>query len=304
MSLKINDFQKNYPLKDLTTFKLGGNADLYFEAKTEEELSEAIAFAKENSLPYFIMGGGSNLVISDKGIEGVVIKNIIKEVKNINKLNDTITISSGFSLSELVNTACEYGLAGAESFAGIPGSVGGAIFGNAGAYGKSISDIVLSVKLLMPDGSINNVDKDFMAFSYRNSFIKQNKGYVVLSAVFKFEKSSKDELIAKINDIKSQRANKHPDKSIGCAGSYFKNLPPLEGESRRRAAGEVLEKSGAKTMTVGGACVFEKHANFIINKGLATATDVRNLAKKLKEAVKEKFGIELEEEVRYVGRWE
>ena len=292
---------KNVPVKHLVTFKLGGNADYFYSADCVEALCDAVDYAKKQNWPVFILGGGSNLVVSDKGIEGIVIHNQCEDICQVDKEKHQIKLSSGYLLSRLVDVALHEGLAGAESFAGIPGSVGGAICGNAGAYGKSISDILISCDILTNDGKIQTVDKSFLQFEYRMSRIKKEP-MIVLSAVFQLEPGDKKAIKAKIDEIIEQRHSKHPDKGIGCAGSFFKNLPPAEGETRRQAAGMFLDKVGAKQMYVGGASVYEKHANFIINKGNATAADVKALAKLLKDKVKKELGITLEEEVRYVGR--
>lgn len=295
--------KNNYPLKDLTTFHIGGPADFFFEAETAQDIVDAVNYAKTANLPYFVIGGGSNLVISDKGIAGLVIQNSIKNIKQIDFDNQTITLSTGHMLSELVNTAEKEGFTGAEPFAGIPGSLGGAICGNAGAYGKSISDILLEAEILLSDGVVKTVNKDFFDFSYRTSILKREP-HIVLSATFALKQGNPEAIAQEIAQIKATRKTKHPGKEIGCAGSFFKNLPPEPGESRRRAAGEILEKIGAKKISFGGACVYENHANFIINKGNAKASDVRSLAKILIDKVKELYGVELEEEVRYVGRWD
>lgn len=301
MKFSSQFIHQNVPIKHLVTFHLGGNADYFYTADSIESLCGAIDYAKNNKIPFFILGGGSNLVVSDKGIEGLVIHNQCEDICEIDKEKKQIKLASGFSLSELVNLAKNESMAGAESFAGIPGSIGGAICGNAGAYGKSISDILLTCDIYTPEGEIQTVDKSYLQFEYRMSRIKKEP-IVVLSAVFQLSDGNKEDIQNKIDEIISQRKEKHPDKGIGCAGSFFKNLPPKEGETRRQAAGMFLDKVGAKEISVGGASVFEKHANFIINKGTATASDVKKLAQILKDKVKKELNITLEEEVRYIGR--
>ena len=292
---------KNVPIKHLVTFNLGGNADYFYSADCIEALCEAVEYAKKKNWPVFILGGGSNLVVSDKGIEGIVIHNLCEDICQVDKEKHQLKLSSGFPLAKLVELAHHEGFEGAEAFAGIPGSIGGAICGNAGAYGQSISDILLNCDILTSDGKVQTVDKNYLQFDYRMSRIKKEP-MIVLSAVFQLKAGNKKLIEEKINEILEQRHSKHPDKSIGCAGSFFKNLPPAAGETRRQAAGMFLDKVGAKQMAVGGASVFEKHANFIINRGNATAADVKALAKLLKDKVKSELGIVLEEEVRYVGR--
>jgi len=293
--------QKNVPLKHLVTFRFGGPAEYFFTAENSENLCAAVEWARSKKMPLFILGGGSNLVVSDSGLDGLVIHNRCMEVNHVDAQTNQICISSGYDFSYLVDLAQKYGLAGIESFAGIPGSIGGAIYGNAGAYGRCIADVLLDAQLLCPDGSVRTVDNSFFNFDYRTSRLK-NDPHIILSARFQLEPGDKEAIKVKMDEIIEQRHSKHPPYEIGCAGSFFKNLPPLPGENRRRAAGSVLEQAGAKKMSCGGASVFEKHANFIINNGNATASDVKQLANMLKAKVKEQFGIELAEEVLYVGR--
>ncbi len=293
--------QRNVPMKNLVTFKLGGPAEFFYTADNSDNMQAAVAWAKKQNMPLFILGGGSNLVVSDAGLDGLVVHNRCMEVNSVDLESRQIRISSGYDFEYLVELAQKNGLAGVESFAGIPGSVGGAIYGNAGAYGKCIADVLLDAQLLCPDGSVKTVDNSFFSFDYRTSRLKSDP-HIILSARFQLEAGDKDEIKAKADDIVTQRHSKHPPYEIGCAGSFFKNLPPLPGEDRRRAAGSVLEQAGAKKMSYGGASVFEKHANFIINTGNATAADVKHLAAMLKEKVMHDFGIELSEEVLYIGR--
>lgn len=301
MKFKPEHIVKNISLKEFVTFKIGGNADHFYSADSIDALCDVIKYARDKKMPLLILGGGSNLVVSDRGVDGIVIRNLCKDIFQVDEEKCQIRLSSGFDFSHLVATAQKHGLSGAESFAGIPGSIGGAICGNAGAYGRSISDIMINCDILTSEGMIQTVDKEFLQFDYRMSRVKKEP-IIVLSALFQLEKGDKKAIQEKIDEILLQRHSKHPEKGVGCAGSFFKNLPPASGDSRRQAAGALLEKIGAKNMKVGGAAVFEKHANFIVNKGEATSDDVKNLAKLLKDKVLKEFGISLEEEVRYVGR--
>lgn len=301
MNFDYSVLKRNVPLKDFVTFKLGGPAEYFYEADSLDSLIESREFARREKMPFFLLGGGSNLVISDEGLDGLVVHNRTKDQTYIDHQSRQISISSGFDLEILVDLAKKLAFSGVESFAGIPGSIGGAIFGNAGAYGRCIADVLIDARLLMADGTIQTVPNSFFKFDYRTSILK-NEPHVVLSARFQLEEGNQEEISAKIDEIIEQRHSKHPPYEVGCAGSFFKNLPPLPGEDRRRAAGAVLEQAGAKGMTCGGASVFQKHANFIINQGNATAADVKRLASMLKEKVLHEFGIELTEEVLYVGR--
>jgi len=301
MNIDYSVLKKNVPLKDLVTFKLGGPAEYFYEADSTEALIASAEFARRERMPYFLLGGGSNLVISDAGLDGLVVHNRVKDQTYIDHQSRQITISSGFDLEILVYLAQKLSFSGVECFAGIPGSIGGAIFGNAGAYGRCMADVLIDARLLMADGTVKEVPNSFFKFDYRTSILKKEP-HLVLSARFQLEEGNQEEITEKIKDILAQRHSKHPPYEVGCAGSFFKNLPPLPGEDRRRAAGAVLEQAGAKGMSFGGACVFQKHANFIINQGNATAEDVKRLASMLKQKVLQEFGIELTEEVLYVGR--
>ena len=301
MSFTPAGLQKNVALRDYVTFKIGGPAELFFEAQSREEFIAAITYARSQSIPCFVLGGGSNLVVSDEGIDGLVVHNACRDLSVIDSEKRIISIASGFDLGELVKLAYSNSLSGIEPFTGIPGSVGGAIYGNAGAYGRSIADVLIDAEVLFPDGTIKTVDNSFFMFDYRTSLLK-TEPFIVLSARFQLEPGNREEIHQKMAEIMKQRHSKHPDRTVGCAGSFFKNLPPLPGEDRRRAAGAVLERAGAKTMSYGGASVYENHANFIINQGSASSKDVKMLAQLLKEKVRNDFGIELSEEVLYIGR--
>ncbi|HNW36555.1 MAG TPA: UDP-N-acetylmuramate dehydrogenase, partial [Candidatus Ozemobacteraceae bacterium] len=232
----------------------------------------------------------------------LVIRNRACEGHFVDATSGMLTVSSGHSLWDIVQLAQRSGLTGLETMSGIPGSIGGALYGNAGAYGKCIGDLLVAADILDPaSGDILHVDSSFFEFAYRTSGLKRKPG-VILRATFRLSQGDPAAILAQMNDILAQRHSKHPPIEVGCAGSFFKNLDPNPGDVRRRAAGEVLEKAGAKEMAVGGASVYTKHANFIVNYGKATAADVRNLARQLKQKVQEMFGIELHEEVLYVGR--
>lgn len=294
--------QKDVPLAPFTTFRIGGPAQLFLEANDEAELAAAVRLALAKGIPFFLLGGGSNLVISDQGVEGLVIRNRAREGHIVDAAAGLLTASTGHTLWDVVQLAQRSGLTGFETLAGIPGSIGGALYGNAGAYGKCIGDLLVAADVLDPsNGEIRRVDASFFEFGYRTSALKRKPG-IVLRATFRLSQGDPKTILAQMDDILAQRHTKHPPIEVGCAGSFFKNLDPNPGEARRRAAGEVLEKAGAKEMAVGGASVYAKHANFIVNYGKATAADVRNLALLLKSKVQEMFGIELHEEVLYVGR--
>ncbi|MEZ7892101.1 MAG: UDP-N-acetylmuramate dehydrogenase [Candidatus Wallbacteria bacterium] len=311
----------NEKMSGHTTFMIGGPADAYFEAYSPASITNIVKLARQNDIPYFFLGGGSNLLVNDNGIPGIVIKNKYKDIKIVNgdspdfliwkkinkqheKMIDSntvfVNVSTGTKLSELVDFACENGLSGCEYFAGIPGTVGGAIYGNAGAYGRSIGDILLFSTLLDSKGEIVCAPNEYFEFSYRFSKLKTNKD-LVLSAMLKLTRGDKTAIKAQVEKIISERHQKHPPEQIGSAGSYFKNVAPCDPKHRRIAAGYFLDQAGVKGMKLGNASIYEKHANFIINPGGASANEVLTLAKTMKTKVLEKFGVLLEEEVLYIA---
>lgn len=293
--------EEEVPLAPLTTIKIGGTAALFFPAKSSGLLIEAIEQAHQLGIPFWLLGGGSNLVISDEGLDGLVIVDSNRERFEVT--DTTITVSSGMALAELVNVCRERALAGFEFAAGIPGSIGGAVCGNAGAYGCTVGDRLIEAEIWTPDGKIQKVPSGFFQFEYRESVFKRTEG-VVLTAVFRVESGDRQQIEAEMDQNLKRRWERLPPPHVPSAGSFFKNLPPERPGEHRRAAGYFLEQSGVLGMRVGGAQVFEKHANIIVNVGGATARNVRNLALQMKAKVQEKFGITLEEEARYLGRIE
>ncbi len=302
-------------MRDHTTFMIGGRADAYLEANSPEGLVRAIAGARASGIPYFVLGGGSNLLIDDKGIAGIVIKNRYKNItildsQDFDYLMPSILreefeksvfllVGSGTKLSELVDFACDNALTGCEFLSGIPGTFGGAVYGNAGAYGKGVGDLLVMAKLIDKQSAICCVERDYFNFSYRASRLKTTKE-LLLSAVIRLKRGEKKAVKTEADKIITERCLKHPPEYIGCAGSYFKNVAPVTPNARRIAAGYFLELAGAKEMKYGCAKVYSKHANFIINPGGASCAEVLKLASALKSKVLEKFGVLLEEEVLYV----
>jgi UDP-N-acetylmuramate dehydrogenase len=302
-------------MREHTTFMIGGRADAYIEADSPEGLVRAISGARASGIPYFILGGGSNLLIDDKGIAGIVIKNRYKNITVLDRQNFDylipsisreeleksvfLLIGSGTKLSELVNFACDNALTGCEFLSGIPGTFGGAVYGNAGAYGKGVGDLLVMAKLINAESSICCVESDYFNFNYRASRLKTTKE-ILLSAVIRLRRGDEKTIKTEVDKIITERHLKHPPEYIGCAGSYFKNITPVTSNARRIAAGYFLELAGAKEMKYGRAEVYSKHANFIINPGGASCAEVLKLAAALKSKVLEKFGLMLEEEVLYV----
>ncbi len=282
-------------LRDYSHFKIGGAADYFFKATVNKELVNAVRLAREYSIPFYIIGGGYNLLFDDEGFRGLIIKNEVKKIRRRDKRE--VEVSAGNSLDDLIRFATEKGLSGMEFMAGIPGTVGGAVFGNAGAFERSIGDLLLEATLLDKKGMQIVVDRNHFQFRYRHSVLKK-KHDVLLSAVFGLEEGKKKEIKALVDRNLEIREEKHLPYDLACAGSYFKN--PVLPDGRKVPAAYFLERVGAKKMKKGGAAVYPLHANFIINREKASAQDVLRLAQELKIRVKERFDVDLEEEVIFL----
>jgi UDP-N-acetylmuramate dehydrogenase len=285
---------ENVPLSALSSFGIGGPADLFFEARTEAELETAVSLAVSEKCPFYVIGGGYNLLFDDAGYRGLIVRN---RLEGIAREGHRLTVLSGTGLSCVLQTALEAGLTGLEFLAGIPGTVGGAIYGNAGAYGWSIGDVIETATLYVPGDGHRVAPRDTLGFGYRDSALKRGGG-IVLSAVLVCSPGDRAESEARIRDILQKRWAKHPPHGTACAGSYFKNSCSASGA--RIAAGQLLDQAGARGMAVGDAAVSDAHCNFIINRGNARAADVLALAGRLKEMVDKAFGVRLEEEVIYL----
>ncbi|MCK4404349.1 MAG: UDP-N-acetylmuramate dehydrogenase [candidate division Zixibacteria bacterium] len=285
--------KQDVALASYTTFGIGGKADLFYPARKPEELVGAIRTAQKLRLRFFILGGGSNILVSDSGFKGLAVKN---ECQDILTNRDSIICQSGAFLSDVVNQACKLSLSGLEFATGIPGTVGGAIRGNAGAFGKSVSEVLTNAVILTEKGEIKEVETGHFRFAYRESRLKQT-GDVLLSATFKLRKQDKEEIKKKIRSNLKERGKSLPlkEKSAGC---FFKNVIASD---RKISAGFLLDQIGAKGRHEGDAKVSAQHANILINARNAKAADVRRLARELKKRVREKFDIELEEEVVYIN---
>lgn len=287
-------------LAPMTSYKTGGRAKYYLGAHSAEEIVRAIESARRLKIPYFILGGGSNLLVSDKGFDGLVIKVDVTGLRVMDE--STVECGAGEELMALVNFATENALSGLEFAAGIWGSVGGAIYGNAGAFGGEIGNIISSVTLVGQDGEVKIKGPEYCKFAYRDSYLKVTHE-VVITARIKLRQGTREEIASKVQEILNLREGKHPTDGMS-AGCFFKNIPDPREKYGKLPAGRLLEEIGAKQLSVGGAKVFEKHANIIVNTGNATSKDIRQLADLLKARVKEKFGIELQEEVQQLGTFE
>lgn len=281
----------NFPLKEYTSFKIGGIADLYVCPNNLMELLNTLSILKENNVPYFLLGAGSNLLISDKGIRGAVIK-LGDGFDYAHAKGDYILAGAGVSLAKLALEAKNAELTGLEFAAGIPGSLGGALYMNAGAYGGEMKDVVTEVSFIDEDGTVKTIPCSECGFGYRKSaFSKGNK--IIISAKITLKKGNKDEISATMRDLNNKRKEKQP-LEYPSAGSTFKR-------PQGHFAGSLIEQAGLKGYTVGGAQVSEKHAGFVINTGNATAKDVCELMEYVKKTVFEKFGVKLEPEVKITG---
>lgn len=281
-------------LAELSSFRIGGPADFLFEARTEADLIKSAALAVREKFPYYIIGGGFNILFDDEGYRGLIIRN---KTDALTYDEGRVRVSSGAGLSFLLHDAQARGLVGLEFLAGIPGTVGGALFSNAGAFGRSIGDVLENAVLLEPAGGEKTLARGDFGFGYRRSSLQRDHA-VVVRAVLTVSPGDSQASSAKIRDYLEKRQAKHPPWGTACAGSFFKN--PCTPDGERIPAGRLLEQAGARGMTAGGAAVYEKHCNFIINTGNARARDVLLLARKLKERVFATSGIRLEEEVIYL----
>jgi UDP-N-acetylmuramate dehydrogenase len=316
-----NGLREHEVMRDHSTMHVGGVADFYYEAHTIEDLIKAIDTAIEANIHYFVLGGGSNVIFSDYGFPGLVIRNLTNNIAFMMEKSQVI-VDSGVSLQKLILDSVSHNLAGLEFLFGVPGTVGGAIYGDAGANGQSIGDYVKYVTLLIPGcheekSKVVQYDAKWFEFGYRTSKLKALTGHnkpVILSARIQLAQSRQEEIMRRLNNWKSKRLVSQPDGWT--AGSFFKNSIPeglenINGIGRsnmpqlpkERTAGFMLDKAGVKKFHQGDARVSTKHANFIVNTGEAKSQDVRKLAEQMRNAVRDKFQIQLEEEVEYIGQW-
>ncbi len=301
---------QDYPLSKVTTLRIGGPAKQFISVASEDELLEAIKYAKKESLPFLVIGGGSNLLVADEGVEKLVIQN---KISGIFQNGNILTVKSGTPLQTVVNLSIEKGLSGINKLTGIPGTVGGAIYGNAGAYGGGISENLIDVTCINPQtGKIIILKKEDCGFNYRDSNFKRN-GLVIIAATFKLTPGDSQELKKESEEIKLRRDEKYPP-GIKCPGSFYKNLiasdlpedilkkiPPEKIVYGKIPAGALLEMVGAKGDHKGSIEIAPYHANLFINNGGGNAKDFYTLAKKYFDKIKEKFGISLEPEVQLIN---
>jgi len=313
---KFSNIKTDYSLAPLTTFKIGGPAKYFLETDDENYLQRVIKFCAQNDINFKVIGGGSNLLISDRGYNGLVIKFINQE---INCQDNVFILGAGIILMNFVNFSLEKGFAGQEFLAGIPGTIGGAIYGNAGAYGQDMGTIIESVKVLNNNYEFESLKKSQCHFQYRKSIFSNNHN-IILSAKLVLAQGDIQASQELVQQRIINRAQGHP-LNMPNAGSWFKNID-LKNEIKEKIkemnlateeemsrfekyqkvpAAFLIEKAGLKGHQLGGAQMSEKHANFLVNKKNATAQDIIKLSDYIKEKIKEKYGVELTEEVQYVG---
>lgn len=275
-----------------TTFRIGGKADLFVSAD-EKSLPQLLKEAADEKIPVTIIGNGSNLLVGDGGIRGLVIE-IGKGMDKIEISDNIMTVGAGTLLSKAANTAAEHGLSGMEFAAGIPGSVGGAVVMNAGAYGGEMKDIIMDVDVITREGEYRRLTLEELELSYRHSCIIENE-YIVVRARLMLHEKDEAQIRLVMEDLKNRRIEKQP-LNFPSAGSTFKRP---EGYF----AGKLIMDAGLRGYSVGGAQVSEKHCGFVVNKGGATASDVVKLMNDVRDKVMEEFGVELEPEVKMIGEF-
>ena len=306
--VKINELMKLH-----TTYRIGGPADFYLEVRTADEVKNALVAAKEDNLAIFVLGGGSNILVSDDGIRGLVL---VPALRGIEIKSERIYAEAGALSALFARLASEAGFAGLEWAAGLPGTVGGAIRGNAGGYGSAMGDAILDVHAIdLRDNSVVNFSKKECSFVYRGSIFK-NEPYLILGASFSLRPGDKTALVKKINEIVATRNVKNPS-GVGSAGCVFRNfefsseeqlsgklrskLPPEYLEWKKIPAAWLIESLDLKGKMIGKAQISEEHANFFVNTGGATASEVLELISYAKMKVRDELGIQLQEEIQYVG---
>ena len=283
---------ENEPMSKHTTFRIGGNADVFVSPKVEQ-VADVMKLAKEYQVPVTIIGNGSNLLVGDKGIRGLVLS-FGKKAEEIILDGRCMTVSAGTILAKVAAEAAKNSLTGLEFAAGIPGTMGGAIVMNAGAYGGELKDVLISAKVLTPEGEVKELSNAELDLSYRHSCIPE-KNYIVLEATLELMEGDEAVIREAMEDFKNRRVDKQP-LEYPSAGSTFKRP---EGHF----AGKLIQDADLRGYQVGGAQVSEKHCGFVINKGDATAKDVLQLISDVKKIVYEKFQVELEPEVKMIGEF-
>ena len=287
------DILTEEPMSRHTTFRIGGEAACFIRISSEEQLCKLIPYFENVGVEYFVLGKGSNLLVGDKGYPGVILQ-ISDACQQIEAEENRLQVQAGAALSKVALFAMERGLEGLEFAAGIPGTVGGGVVMNAGAYGGEMKQVVESVRVLSSEGEILTLDNDTMEFGYRTSIIR-NRNFTVLSVTFRLREGNREEIRARIEDFQKRRMEKQP-LNYPSAGSTFKRP---EGYF----AGKLIMDAGLRGFQIGDARVSDKHCGFVVNVGKATARDVTDVIEEVQEKVRERFGVSLEREVIYLGKF-
>ena len=287
------DILTEEPMSRHTTFRIGGEAACFIRISSEEQLRKLIPYFENVGVEYFVLGKGSNLLVGDKGYPGVILQ-ISDACQQIEAEQNRLQVQAGATLSKVALFAMERGLEGLEFAAGIPGTVGGGVVMNAGAYGGEMKQVVESVRVLSSEGEILTLDNDTMEFGYRTSIIR-NRNFTVLSVTFRLREGNREEIRARIEDFQKRRMEKQP-LNYPSAGSTFKRP---EGYF----AGKLIMDAGLRGFQIGDARVSDKHCGFVVNVGKATARDVTDVIEEVQEKVRERFGVSLEREVIYLGKF-
>ena len=292
-TVESDQFLREEPMKKHITFRVGGPAACFLTPSTKEQIREILHICQEEKTPYFILGNGSNLLVSDQGFDGVVLQ-VYKNMNQMAVEGEHLRVQAGALLSATARKALEAGLTGMEFAAGIPGTMGGAAVMNAGAYGGEMKDILESVTVLTPEGEQKELKNEELQLGYRTSVVKE-KGYIVLEAVLSLKKGDPEAIKSRMDELKEQRVTKQP-LEYPSVGSTFKR-------SEGYFAGKLIQDAGLRGYQVGGAQVSEKHCGFVINKENATAKDVVDLIHDVQRIVYEKFQVQLETEVKFLGEF-
>jgi UDP-N-acetylmuramate dehydrogenase len=292
-ALKIGIVKQNEPLSLYTTMKIGGPADLFIEPSSVGSLQKVMEVIKAHNISWRAIGRGSNLLVSDKGIAGAVIR-LGGPLAEVEIDGEEIKVGSGYSLVSLATMISKKGLSGLEFASGIPGSVGGAVYMNAGAHGSDISKILTKAHILFADGTMEWLSNEEMEFSYRTSILQKKRPGIVIEAKFKLSPGDRSEIVRIMQKNKDYRKETQP-WNFPCAGSIFRNPLP-------NYAGKLIEEAGLKGYSIGGAKISEMHGNFIVNAGNATAADVLALIQHVKDTILNLYQIKMETEVEIIGR--
>lgn len=279
------------PMQKHTTFRIGGPADCFVQIENKEQLIRLQRYLKQLGMPFFILGNGSNLLVSDKGYQGIVLQ-IGQKMSKIEVNGNVITAQAGAAMSQVARAALEHGLAGLEFASGIPGTIGGGVVMNAGAYDGELSGVVTQVNVVNSEGECMELENDSMEFGYRTSSIRNNS-FTVTEVILKLEEGDREQIRAKMEELAARRREKQP-LEYPSAGSTFKR-------PRGNFAGKLIMDAGLRGFRIGGAKVSEKHCGFIVNTGNATAEDVRDVISEVREQVKERFHVDLEPEILFLG---